>query len=149
MKILSERAGFAEAQHLPRLRLILSCFSVLLTLAVPASALPPAAEQKLTKLAPESLFIPLENGGGVANVILVVAAGASVPSFKVTSAVGSSNAIPSDQFKFECQAEPKANPNDRHLAELSTAPRCKSQRRANNKKRRTYENLFKISHRNE
>jgi hypothetical protein len=115
MKILRARADFADAQHLPRLRLFLSCFTVLLTLASPAWALPPAAEQRLTKLAPESILVPLENGSGVANVILVVAAGVGVPSFKVTSAVGSSNAIPSEQFKFNCQAEPKTNPNDRTL----------------------------------
>jgi hypothetical protein len=115
MTILNGLGGFAGAQPLPPLRLILSCVTFLLTLAFPASALPPAAEQKLTKLAPESIVVPLENGGGVANVILVLAAGADVPSFTVTSAVGSSNAIPSDQFKFRCQLEPKANPDDRTL----------------------------------
>lgn len=88
--------------------LIPACLILLLALSSRATALPAAEANRLTKLAPESVVVQLENGFGAADLIFVLADGAAVPSYRVTAAVGSANTIPAEHITFKWVAPPQA-----------------------------------------
>lgn len=77
------------------------CLILLLALTFQASAQTAAVQDRLTKLDPEPVVVQLENGSGTADVAFILAQGATVPEFRVTSAVGPSNSIPAANIEFK------------------------------------------------
>lgn len=86
------------------------CMILLLVLLFQASAHPAAAQNKLTKLDPESLVVHLENGSGLADATFALEKGINVPEFKVTPAVGNSNTIPAENITFKWVKDPQTQP---------------------------------------
>lgn len=85
---------------------------LLVALTLHAGALKAPAQDRLTKLDPESLVVRLEDGRGMADVVISLGKDVAAPDdYKVTAAVGSSNTIPASHITFKWTKPESAAPD--------------------------------------
>jgi hypothetical protein len=102
--------AFAVKKRSRRSSMLRQCLILLLVLTSQLSAQTAAAQDRLTKLDPETLVVHLEKGSGTADVTFLLAQGVGVPEFRWTSAVGSANTIPASDITFKWVEEQQPQP---------------------------------------